>query len=532
VKVERRELAAACILAIGVFLLYWPVRGFEFVDYDDPVYVTANSWVQQGLTAETLRLSFREWVGGNWHPMTMWSHLLDVELFGLNPAGHHLHNVALHAANTALLFLLLCRLTGAFWPAVTVAALWAAHPLNVDSVAWIAERKNLLSTLFWLATIGLYARYTRRPSSNSLMTVVATFALALMAKPMPVTLPFALLLLDYWPLRRVEGFGRTSWPAWKRLFMEKMPLFVLCGVFLLTTLKTQVLGGATQMGETLSLRARLAYVPIHYLEYLRAFFWPSGLCVLYPRPTTAPALWTAVLASLAVLAVSVLVFKTARRWPHAWVGWFWFLGTLVPVIGIVSLGLHSIADRYMYVPMIGLLILLVWTVSDATPPRMRISAGVLAAGLIAAAGLGTRHQLAHWRNSEALFRRALAVTWDNPAMHYNLARTLILAKRLDEAMPHLREAIRTFPGYYEAYNNIGWALMLKNRADLAVPFLEECLRLEPRDAQARMNLAVALARVGRQADARVQFETLLKQAPDYPGAREGYREILRKTGGK
>ncbi|MBU1908697.1 MAG: glycosyltransferase family 39 protein, partial [Verrucomicrobia bacterium] len=427
----RSEILAAVLLVVWVILLYWPVCRFDFVDYDDPVYITQNDWVQKGFTLESLRLSLREWVSGNWHPLTMWSHLLDVELFGVTPAGHHLHSLLLHAANAALLFLVLRRMTGAFWPSLAVAALWASHPLNMDSVAWIAERKNLLSTFFWLVTIGLYARHVRLPQSNTLLAVLFSFVLSLMAKPMAVTLPFSLLLLDYWPLRRVEGFGRAAWPAWKHLVMEKVPLFILCGIFMLTTLKTQVPSGATQMGNPLSLGARLAYVPIHYVDYLRVFFWPSGLCALYPQPVTPPALLPAVLAALAMLAVSLFVFKTARRRPYGLVGWLWFLGTLVPVLGIVSLGLHSIADRYMYVPMIGLLVLLIWTVKDAKLGRGRIVAGGLTAAAVVILGLVTRHQLPHWKNSEALFRRALAVTSRNYVMHYNLGRQLALRQQLD-----------------------------------------------------------------------------------------------------
>lgn len=525
-----KEILAASALVAFVVLLYAPVREFDFVDYDDPIYIAENAWVQQGLTSEGFRFSMHERVSGNWHPVTMWTHMLDAELFGLEPGGHHLQSVAWHAANSVLLFLLLSRIAGGFWPGLIVAALWAAHPLNADSVAWIAERKNLVSTFFWFATIGLYIRFTRRPSPNAMMSVIAGFALALMAKPMPVTLPFTLLLLDFWPLRRVDGVGRSTWPAWKSLVLEKLPLFVVCAVFMLTTLKTQVQEGATQMGPPLSTLARLAWIPVHYLEYVRVFFWPSRLCALYPRPTTAPGLPALILVASLLAALSTLFLAAARRRPCLAAGWFWFLGALVPVIGFVPLGLHSIADRYMYVPMLGLVVMLVWTAHDAFKGRARILAAFLAAGAIVAAGAITRQQLSHWRNSEALFRRALEVTEGNFAMHYNLGRQFVLQRQFDLAIEQFREAIRLWPGYALAHNNLGWALCLRGDDEEAIPSFRESLRLMPGNAQARMNLAMALVRLGRPAEARDQLATLLQQAPDYPGARQGYDQLLKKSG--
>lgn len=529
-SITRKELGAAGALALFAFLLYAPVLGFGFVDYDDPLYVTGNAWVQQGFTAEGFRLSMREWVGGNWHPLTMWTHMLDVELFGLNPAGHHAQNLLWHAANTVLLFLLVSRLAGGFWPGLAVAALWAAHPVNADSVAWIAERKNLVSTFFWLLTIGLYVRYTRRPESRGLLPTVASFALALMAKPMPVTLPFTLLLLDYWPLRRVEGFGRSSWPAWKNLVMEKLPLFVLCAVFMLVTLKTQVTAGALDMAAALPLHARLAWLPIFYVDYLRLFFRPRGLCVLYPAPTAAPAAAASAGALLVLLLVTAGALVLSRRRPWLAAGWFWFLGTLVPVIGLVSLGLHRIADRYMYVPILGLLLTVVWTVFDAARERGRPAAVAAAAAAVLALGLVTRYQLPHWRNSESLFRRALSVTADNYAMHYNLGRQLTLQRRFDEAIAEFREAIRLRPDYALAHNNLGWALCLRGDDEEAIPSFRESLRLMPGNAQARMNLAMALVRLGRPAEAREQLEALLQKAPHYPGAMQSYEQLLKQRG--
>jgi hypothetical protein len=526
----RKELWIAGAFFLAVFLLYGPALRFDFVDYDDPLYITSNPWIQKGFAVEGFRLSFREWMAGNWHPLTVWSHMLDVELFGLHPAGHHLQSLFWHAANTALLFLLLSRIAGGFWPALFVAALWATHPLNVDSIAWIAERKNLLSTFFWLATLGLYTRYTRRPSPNALMLVIAGLALALMAKPMPVTLPFTLLLLDYWPLRRVEGFGRESWPAWRRLIGEKIPLFVLCGVFILTTLKTQAMSGAMEMGKPLSLGMRLAWLPVFYADYLRLFLWPAGLCALYPSPASPPAAGLVAGAVLLLGFLSGAALWKAKRRPWASIGWFWFLGTMVPVIGIVTLGLHRVADRYMYVPMIGLLVAIAWTAQDLCRGRGRRWTGILGFLWVVALGLTTRAQLPHWRNSEALFRRALEVTTDNYVMHYNLGRQLTLQKRYDPALEQFCEAIRINPDYALAHNNLGWVLRLKGEREQALPAFRESLRLMPGNMQARMNLGQTLMDLGRYAEARDELAVLLRQAPDYPGAREAYRQAAERAG--
>ncbi|MBP7830420.1 MAG: tetratricopeptide repeat protein [Kiritimatiellae bacterium] len=492
------------LLALALFLatmaLYYPALKCDFVDYDDPLYVTGNAWVRRGLTLEGVLCSFREPVAGIWHPLTMWSHMLDVELFGLNPAGHHLQSLLWHAANTALLFLLLSRVAGGVWPAFAVAALWAAHPLNADSAVWIAERKNLVSTFFWLATIGLYIRFTRRPSPNAMMPVLAGFALALMAKPMPVTLPFTLLLLDVWPLRRVDGFGRISWRAWKDLLAEKAPLFILVAVFILSALKTQVMAGATEMAAPLPLGARLAYLPVFYVDYLRLVFRPRGLCVLYPAPTVPPTAGPVLGALLILGAISAWAVRQRHRRPWLLVGWLWFLGTLVPVIGLVSLGLHRIADRYMYVPMLGLLLMGVWTLFDAARGRRRPAAFAAAAAAVLALGLVTRLILPHWKDSEALFRRALDVTENNYTMHYNLGRQLLFRKRFDDALARFREAIRLRPDYYIAHNNLGWTLILKGDPAAAMPHLEEALRLAPHDPQVRKNLAMALEQLGRAAE--------------------------------
>ena len=525
-----KDVLAAGVLFLLVFLLYWPVLNHGFVDYDDPVYVSQNAWVQAGLSWQGLRLSLREVVCGNWHPLAMWSHMLDAELFGANSAGHHFQSVCWHAANVVLLFGLLRRLASGFWRPLAVAALWAVHPLNVDSVAWIAERKNLLCMFFWLATVGGYAAYVRRPTFVRFLAVAGGMALALLAKPMAITLPFTLLLLDFWPLRRAPGFGRGVWATWRTRLAEKLPLFVLTAVFVLTTLRAQTMAGATEMGPSLPWPARIAWLPIYYVDYLRLFFWPRGLCVLYPAPMGGPNLPASAGAALLLGLVSWAAVRWMRHRPWLPVGWGWFLGTLVPVIGLVPVGVHRIADRYTYVSMLGLLVALVWTVPGAARLRGRVLAGLAAAAVVVALGLATRHQLPSWQSSEALFRRALAVTTDNYVMHYNLARQLLDQKRYDETMFHLRETLRIQPRYFKAHNNVGWVWLLRKRPDLALDPLREALRIEPRFFLARKNLALALEGLGRYSEARAEYATLLRQAPGFPGAQEGYQRVSAKSG--
>ena len=524
-KKRLPDIWVALLLAAGSLWLYAPALKCDFVDYDDPVYVTENPWVLQGITPGTVRAAFRERVSGNWHPLTMLSHLLDVSLFGVKPAGHHAHNLLLHAANVALLYGVLRALTGARWPSAVVAALFAAHPLNVESVAWISERKNLVSTFWWLAAIGAHAGQAKKTGRGPALATLAAFVLALAAKPMPVTLPFTLLLLDVWPLRRVDGFGPSAWKTWRELLAEKLPLFVLVPVFMITTVQTQMVETDILLPLRLSLGARVLQSAVHAGHYLRLFFWPSGLCALYPRAEAAPDLGAALPVLLGFLALTIFFFLSARRRPWLIVGWLWFLGVLVPVIGVVPVGFQGIADRYLYVPMIGLLLAVAWTIRELAGSRAGrwIAVGLAAAGLTAEAVV-TRRQISHWENSEALFRRAVTVTRNNFVMHYNLGRQLLLQERLDEALGQFREAIRIRPDYFLAQNNVGWTLMLQGRNEEALPHLQESLRLEPSNAQARMNLAVALARLGRFAEARDEFGRLLEQVPDYPGAREGYRQ--------
>ena len=395
-------------LVVVTLVLYWPVRHHGFINYDDPLYVSRNTLVKQGLTWHGLVWAFGTMALDNWFPMTLLSHMLDCELFGVNAGAHHLVNVAFHVVNAVVLYLVLLQLTGARWRSAAVAALFAWHPLQVGSVAWISERKNLLSTLFWLLTIGAYARYaeaTRRGSGGQARPYVLAlvcFALGLMSKPMLVTVPFTLLLLDFWPLRRFEPATLASRPTsvW-RLVREKLPFFALAVAFSALTIWAQE--RSLVMARKVPLSFRVENALISYLRYVRKMFWPSDLAIFYSRPASWP-LWLVLLAASVLAVVTVLLFRRARQWPWSLFGWLWFSGTMVPVIGLVPYGSHSMADRYMYAPMIGLFIAIAWSVPELARrwnvPRA-VPSGVTVAVLIACAVL-TGFYVQQWKDMETL----------------------------------------------------------------------------------------------------------------------------------
>ncbi|MCB1068718.1 MAG: tetratricopeptide repeat protein [Verrucomicrobia bacterium] len=524
-ETTRAALVAFLLMAVTL-LVYAPVYHAEFVDYDDPYYVTENAWVQEGLTLHAIKAAWTEPVLGNWHPITMMSHLIDVELFGLNPRGHHLTSLLLHTLNAGLLFWLLRGLFGGIAKPALAAALFALHPLNADSVAWVAERKNLLSSLLWFASTLLYVRCMRRPSALTMLGAIALFAAGLMAKPMLVTFPFTLLLLDYWPLHRVEGLGPASWPRWKQLVQEKASFFLLTVISCAVTLSTQFSSEVSHSADKPPLWGRMLFSLEHYQMYLEKFFWPEGLAVLYPQLPMPPNLAASLIAGLILLMITVMVIRLLSHAPSAAVGWFWFAGTLFPVSGIVHIGFHSIADRYMYVPMVGLLIALVWGLSEGLRhrPILLRSAGAIALGWLVALTLVSRALLPHWQNTEALFRRAVAVTENNAIMHYNLGRYLMLNQQIDAAIAEFEEALRIDPTYSLAHNNLGWSWAVKGDQDRALPSFETAIRLDPYNFRARMNLGWVLIKQKRYREAIAQFEAVLKSAPETEEARTGLQQ--------
>jgi protein O-mannosyl-transferase len=582
----RTSLTICLLLILGTLALYWPVTRHSFVNYDDTDYVTQNSYVQAGLSAKSVAWAWSSEVARNWHPVTMFSHMLDCQLFGLKPGWHHFTSLLLHAANSVLLFLLLRRLTGATWRSAFVAALFAFHPLHVESVAWVAERKDVLSTFFFLLTIWAYTAYVRkssvhspqptvgrpkaevrrakgasrnraprepapsitfhvsrfRPSAWLYLLTLALFALGLMSKPMLVTLPFVLLLLDYWPLNRMRnaesGVRNRSGPCSSdisphrvfSLLVEKLPFLVLTIASCLVTFRVQQKGGAVLDVGNFPLGARIANALMSYVRYLGKMAWPEDLAALYLRKAPWPA-WELGLATVFLVAVSVAVMRLARRRPYLPVGWFWYLGTLVPVIGLVQVGMQTMADRYTYIPLIGVFIIVAWGGWELVsvwrvPVAVPAGATVLVLG---ACVVLTRAQLPYWQNSERLFKRMIAVNDDNYMAHYNLGNLYNREDKLAEAVQQYEAALRAEPNYAEAHNNLGTVLLRLKRWDEAIEHQVAAARLKPEFLYV-FNLANAFADAGKANDAIAQYQQALRLDPDSSASHHNLGLVLQGQG--
>jgi protein O-mannosyl-transferase len=523
---SRRDIfAIAALLLAMAWFTYQPVRQFEFTNYDDQIYVSENPRVHQGLTWGNVGWAFTTGHTRNWHPLTWLSHMLDWQMFGADAGAHHSTNAAIHALNTVLLFLVMTSLTGAVWRSAAVAALFALHPMNVESVAWVAERKNVLSTTFWLLATWAYVRYTRRPGAARYLVVLMLLTLGLTAKAMLVTLPFVFLLLDYWPLQRTPWHCAAD-PASKsvvttvsfgRLVLEKVPMFTLS---LASAIVTAIVAeGAVAAAEKLPFIVRLETAAVAYPLYLGKLIWPEDLAVLYPHPGSWP-LWQ-VMGSVALIGfMSLVAAAFARSRPYLMVGWLWFIGTLVPVLGLVQVSAHSIADRYAYVSFIGLFIMIVWMTTDLAghfiperKPRV-IALSAVAALILGTFYLATRAQLSHWRNSITLFSHAVAVTTRNPIAQYNLGQALSDRRELGPAIAHYEEAIRLKPNYAPAHSNLGLCLLQTGRLSEATNQYIRALELQPDDETANLNYGIALQLMGRPAEAIGPLDKALRQRPD------------------
>jgi Tfp pilus assembly protein PilF len=548
VIMDRRHSALIVILVLTITTAvpFWQVRNHEFVILDDDKYVTENSHVQAGLTREGLVWAFTTTHANFWHPLTWISHMLDCELYGLDPGGHHFTNLLIHIANTLLLFLVLERMTGALWPSAFVAAMFALHPLHVESVAWAAERKDLLSTFFCVLTMGSYVRYAKRPGLNRYLLVILLFALGLMAKPMLVTLPFALLLLDYWPLGRFQ-FGQPSGnshaqahesvrtnnhrSSFSRLILEKLPFFVLATVSSIVAFLAQERGGALRALDLFPIEVRIANAVISYASYIGKTIWPHHLAVFYPHPGVLP-LWQVMGAGLFLASTSVLVIRAARRLPYLTVGWLWYLGTLVPVIGLVQVGDHAMADRYTYVPLIGLFIMIAWGSCDISKRwhYRKIVLAVPTVILLCASMISTGFQVRHWQNSTTLFEHTLDVTANNSMAHTNLGVVLAGQGKLDEAVAHYTQALRIKPDHLEARVNMGAALAAQGKLDEAIEHYSEALRIKPNLVGAYYNLANALSAQGKITEAIIHFRKALRIKPNDAEVHNNLGIVLAKQG--
>ena len=533
-----------CIfLVISTLAVYWQVKDHEFINYDDNQYITKNVHVQVGLTGENIVWAFTTSYASNWHPMTWFSHMLDYDLYGDHPRGHLLTNVLLHITNALLLFMVLFRLTGAIWQSAFVAVLFALHPLNVGSVAWAAERKNVLSTLFWLLTMGVYISYANKPSIKKYGWVALFFALGLMSKPMLVTLPFVLLLLDYWPLRRwsIKNTNgsieqTTNSVPLSRLILEKIPLLLLVIGSITTTLIVQKMGGAVKSFDVFPLKERLINALVSYLSYLQKMVWPSNLSVFYPHPEGALPVWKGVLCGMVLVGITILAVKWIRKAPYFAVGWFWYLGTLVPVIGIVQVGAQAMADRYAYVPLIGIFIILAWGISDLLEKwDLRKKALPIAAGaVILFLMVATWVQAGHWKNSITLFKHAISVT-ENPYPSFAVAYDNLgyaLAKKGDirEAMTHYKTAIKINPNYANTYNNLGAVLARQESLKEAITHYKTAIKIAPNFAKAYNNLGYALGKKGDIDAAITHYKTAIKINPNFAIAHDNLGIALGKKG--
>jgi len=489
-------------LSVITLVVYWQVGGHEFINYDDTDYVTNNLHVQGEFTQESLRWAFTSFDAGNWHPLTWISHMIDWQIYGLNPRGHHMTSLLLHIANTLLLFMLLNRLTGSLWRSAFVAALFAIHPLHVESVAWIAERKDVLSTLFLMLTLLAYARYVSRPATASYLTALLAFALGLMSKPMLVTLPVILLLLDYWPLGRLgNGAGiaeENSKPRQVlRLILEKLPFVTLSIVSCVVTVTAQQTGSEFRFYSN-AYWINLANVPLSYVRYLLKMCWPTDLGVIYPLVAGPVSFLPVACAAVALLAITAGVLLARKRYPYLVTGWLWYLVMLLPVIGIVRVGAHSIADRYTYIPLIGVFILLVWGGRDiADSLNLRRPAVLLALVLLLFCASLSWHQIGYWRNSGTLFERALAVTEKNWIAHYNLGVYLFAnQKDYKAAAGNFLASIRINGKNPKAYNNLGTAYTILGENGMAVNAYLEAIRLDNAYPLAHYNLGSSYFTMG------------------------------------
>jgi protein O-mannosyl-transferase len=554
-------------IALLTLTVFAPVAHFDFVNYDDLEFVAENPHVSTGISATNLRWAFANAYAGTGGPLTWISHMADAQLFGLEAGAHHRTSLVLHTCNALLLFAVLLTMTRAPGRSAWVATLFAIHPLHVESVAWVAERKDVLSTTFWLLTTWAYVGYVRQPGPWRYVAMAILFALGLLSKPMVATLPFVLLLLDFWPLERInvrDIFRRRTkaarGPGVTRLVLEKVPLFVLSAISIGLTFEAQRELGAIAAIDSLSIGSRVSNAIVSYVAYIGQAFWPVDLAAFYPHPLEIrPALIVGAALALAVITVSAVL--AARDVPYVTVGWFWYVGTLVPVIGIVQLGSHAKADRFTYIPLVGLFIIAAWGGASLLQRAgvSRATLTIAAVALVAACAVVSRAQVHHWENGVALWEHASQVTRNNarahanlgvalarggqrgraiaeygealriepryPEAHNNLALALAAEGKTQEALAHYQDAVHLMPDYVNAHTNMANLLDESGRGEEAIAHYREAIRLDPTHVLARVNLAVTLARAGRLGEAIAELEAALRLDPGNEAARKMLEEM-------
>jgi tetratricopeptide (TPR) repeat protein len=545
---ERNKLYAVSIcvtLALATIIACEPVCHNEFISFDDDLYIYNNNYVKAGLTREGLVWAVTKIHAYNWHPLTWVSHMLDWQLFGSNPAGHHLINLIFHIANTLLLFIVLRGMTHTLWPSAFVAAAFALHPLHVESVAWASERKDVLSTFFWILAMWAYVRYVEQPNIARYLLIILAFCLGLMTKQMLVTLPFVLLLFDYWPLGRL-GIKRRSFcgsapvaVSVRRCILEKVPLLILSAIASVTVYVVQHHAGTTQSFVRYPLLYRIENAMVVYAVYIGKMLWPSNLAIFYPHQHKNLPAWQIIGAALLLACITTAVICRIRQKPYLLVGWLWYLGTLVPVIGLVQIGLQAYADRYTYMPLTGLFIIIAWGVPDILA-RLHYRKAILSSStvlLLLILGVMARHQFGYWHDSVTLYRHATVAVQNNWWAHNHLGIAYYYKGELDKASKHFTEALRIKPTYQNALCGIGAVLLAQGELDKAITYLRDALRLElysPREGvyhtQAHTYLGIALAKKGRLDDAIKHYLEALRITPDFPVARRNLGDLFAQQG--
>jgi tetratricopeptide (TPR) repeat protein len=522
----RFDILVCLFIVMAVLAVYGQVRNHEFIGLDDDRYVFENATVKNGLTLDGVIWAFKSIHVSNWHPLTWLSHMLDVQLYGMNPASHHLTNVLFHILNTLLLFFILRRMTGELWRSSFVAVLFALHPLHVESVAWVAERKDVLSTFFWMLTLWGYARYVEQPGVYRYLLVLTFFILGLLAKPMVITLPFVLLLLDFWPLDRLQSVPKSGIdryvkqkPSAVLLILEKTPLFLLAAVSSIVTLQAQQSGGAVGSLVSYPLSVRISNALVSYTGYIGKMIWPEKLAVFYPHPGIW-SWWQLTGAGLLIVSIFFLGVWWSRKYPWFLVGWLWYMGTLVPVSGLIQVGTQAMADRYTYIPLIGLFLIVAWggpEIWDQWRFSKR-SLTTLSVAILLCLSIITSLQVRYWKNSVTLFEHALDVTTNNYIMHNNLGFELARQGQANKALWHYKEALRINPVFELANLNLGVLLLSQGKINECIQVYREALKLEPGFARVHVNLGNMLLRQGMIDNAVVHFQEALRIKHDYAEA--------------
>jgi tetratricopeptide (TPR) repeat protein len=576
-ELTHRHFTVFIVLMLILLVLsaYWPVQKYEFINYDDTVYVTSNYVIQKGITFESIKDTFIHFNTGHWHPLTMISHMLDWQLFGNRAGGHHWTNVIIHILNTALLFLLFNKLTGAVWRSAFVAALFAIHPLNVESVAWISERKNVLSTFFLILTMLFYVRYVNNPNPKRYLPVFLCFVLGLMSKPMLVTLPFVLLLLDYWPLNRfqmslpgkdqlkIKELIRINSHKIFNLVLEKVPLFILSIISSYFTIYASKYVNDIGDTEMFPLLKRLSNAVVSYALYIKKFFLPTDLSVFYPISDIP--IWQFSVALLFLVSITIFVCRYFRKYPYLLVGWLWYLGTLVPVIGLMQVGSQAMADRYAYVSLIGIFIIMAWGIGDIA--RRKYFKNILVVFSIAFLFylfVFTNIQIRYWKDTTSIFEQALNVTQNNYIAHFGLGNELLKKNKIDEAINHyhaslmldpkndsalvgyaralyakgensqalaaLRQALRFKPKSVDAHHNLGFILFKEGRIDEAIIEYQKAISIDSKDPSLHNNLGNAYVKKGKVDEAIKEFREVLRLNPGSAGTHNNLAMLLMRQG--